>query len=40
MEKEKKSYGFWDSLKEHPVRTTFVVALVTNALVAIFSDDK
>ena len=36
---EKKDYGFWDSLREHPFRTTFVVALITNALVAIFSNN-
>lgn len=39
MENNKKNYGFWDSLKEHPVRTIVVVALVCDCIVSLFRRD-
>ena len=38
-ENSKKSYGFWDSLKEHPIRTVVVVALVCDCIASLFSRD-
>lgn len=36
-ENSKKGYGFWDSLKEHPIRTVVVVALVCDCIASLFS---
>lgn len=36
---EKKTYGFWDSLREHPIRTIVIVSLLCDAAVALFKSN-